>query len=264
MTRDDAVVRFGVFFIIAAGLWLLTPALLYGSDRIGVSALASLLAGIAGNVVCARIFENRRLADFGLGWERTSARDMAVGVALGAGSVALLAAGAVAAGLAAFEPVSGGHPWPLPLLALLLLGGALGEELLFRGYPFQYLVREWNPSVTIAGSGAVFGLAHLATNSHINPLGALNTALWGALFGYAYWRTRALWLPIGLHFGWNVGLVLIGVPLSGTTIRVTGFGLHWSANAFFSGGDYGPEGGVFTTVLAGIVFVVLKRGRYTP
>ena len=47
--------------------------------------------------------------------------------------------------------------------------------------------------------------------------------LFGVLFGYAYLRTSALWLPIGLHFGWNVVLPLFGANLSGFTMGVTGY-----------------------------------------
>jgi hypothetical protein len=101
----------------------------------------------------------------------------------------------------------------------------------------------------------------VALNSHIGGLGAFNTALWGALLGYACWRTGALWLPIGLHYGWNLGLVLTGQALSGTIMEAAAVRMVWTAGEWWSGGGYGPEGGLPTSVLALVVFAVLRRGR---
>jgi uncharacterized protein len=87
--------------------------------------------------------------------------------------------------------------------------------------------------------------------------------LWGVLFGYAYLRTSALWLPIGLHFGWNVALPVFGANLSGFTMGVTGLALHWNAGGnagvLWSGGDYGPEGSLLTTAIVVALFIVLHR-----
>ena len=52
-------------------------------------------------------------------------------------------------------------------------------------------------------------------NENASIFGIGNTMLWGVLLGFAYLRTRALWLPIGLHFGWNFALPLFGVNLAG-------------------------------------------------
>ena len=84
----------------------------------------------------------------------------------------------------------------------------------------------------------------------MNPLALINTAVFGILFGYAYLRSRDLWLPIGLHAGWNMVLPLFGSDLSGFTIfrEATGHELVWRAGAIWSGGAYGPEGGVLASV----------------
>jgi hypothetical protein len=58
-----------------------------------------------------------------------------------------------------------------------------------------------------------------------------------------------LWLPIGLHFGWNFTLPLFGVNVSGLTIKLTGHEMEWSAGTLWSGGEYGPEGSVLTTMV---------------
>jgi uncharacterized protein len=138
--------------------------------------------------------------------------------------------------------------------------GVLGEEMFFRGYAFQYLVREWNPTATIVGSGLIFGFAHLF-NQNVQLLGAVNTAIWGGLFGYAYLQSRSLWLPAGIHYGWNLALTLATSYLSGTTIRAADWYLRWSTSDLWSGGSYGLEGGLLATIAAVPVFLLVRRVR---
>jgi hypothetical protein len=111
---------------------------------------------------------------------------------------------------------------------------------------------------TILPAAVLFGLAHIG-NENANLLGILNTMLWGLLLGYAYVRTRALWLPIGLHYGWNLALPLLGANLSGFTMGVTGYALRWRVGTLWSGGNYGPEGSVLTTVIVVALFLVVLR-----
>jgi membrane protease YdiL (CAAX protease family) len=87
----------------------------------------------------------------------------------------------------------------------MLLAGAAGEEILFRGYGFQMLIRTLGPAGAVLPVGVLFALLH-AGNPHATWLGLTNTAGFGILFGYAFLRSRDLWLPIGLHFGWNLTL----------------------------------------------------------
>ena len=61
----------------------------------------------------------------------------------------------------------------------------------------------------------LFGLVHLL-NPGANHWGLLNTVLIGVVLSVAYLRTRALWLPWGIHFAWNATLgLLFGLPVSG-------------------------------------------------
>jgi hypothetical protein len=111
---------------------------------------------------------------------------------------------------------------------------------------------------TILPTAVLFGLAH-GGNLNSTSWGVVNTMLWGVLLGWAYYRTQALWLPFGLHFGWNFALPLFGENLSGFTMVVTGHTLRWSVGELWSGGAYGPEGGVLTTAIVFVLFYVLFR-----
>src|SRR5207248_6836454 len=123
-------------------------------------------------------------------------------------------------------------------------------------YAFQLLVRKAGAFATILPAGVLFGLAHLG-NQNATLLGVVNTMAWGVLLGYAYVRTGALWLPIGLHFGWNFTLPLFGVNLSGFTMKLKSHEMEWSESSIWSGGDYGPEGRILTTIVLAVMALFL-------
>ena len=135
--------------------------------------------------------------------------------------------------------------WILSLLLFFtaLLFGAAGEEAIFRGYAFQLLIDKLGAFATILPVGVLFGLAHGA-NPNATRLGLLNTGLWGVLLGCAFLRSHDLWLPIAMHYSWNAVLPIFGTDLSGITIEVTRYTYRWDLGPVWSGGAYGPEGGV--------------------
>ena len=106
--------------------------------------------------------------------------------------------------------------------------------------------------------GVVFALLH-GGNPNATWFAVANTAGFGILFGYAYLRSRDLWLPIGLHFGWNFTLPLFGTAVSGLRMNVTGYALAWSAGKLWSGGEYGPEASVLTSAALVALAVYLYR-----
>jgi membrane protease YdiL (CAAX protease family) len=190
------------------------------------------------------------LSDLGLELNLASARNLALGLAGGAGSAALVLAPPVALRTAWFAPIPDSHiSWGIFLFtAAGIAAGSAGEEILFRGFGFQSLLRVWGPHTTVFTVGALFAALHGA-NPNSTWLGILNTAGFGILFGYAFLRSGDLWMPIGLHFGWNFALPLFGVNVSGLTMRLTGFEMRWNASPVWSGGEYGPEGSILTTAV---------------
>jgi membrane protease YdiL (CAAX protease family) len=123
------------------------------------------------------------------------------------------------------------------------------------------------PWATILPVGVLFAVLH-GSNPNATWFGLANTAGFGILFGYAYLRSRDLWLPVGLHFGWNVTLPLFGVNLSGLRMKLTGFEMAWTAGPVWSGGAYGPEASVLTTgVMVLLAYYLWKapiQRQYSP
>jgi membrane protease YdiL (CAAX protease family) len=253
----DVALRVTVFVGFVFLVWFLS-AMLPVEGSLQRSILFTFSAGVLANAISVRIFERARLADFGLGWTRGAGRDLLGGLACGAGAAVAVLAALLALGWVEFEAAPVDPAGAAVLASTLLLFGAAGEEMMFHGYAFQLLVRHLGAFATILPVGVAFGLAHLGNQSS-TLLGVVNTVLWGVLLGYACYRTGALWMPIGMHFGWNVMLPLAGANLSGFTIRVMGYALHASAGGFRSGGAYGPEGSVLTTAVAAALFWAVSR-----
>jgi membrane protease YdiL (CAAX protease family) len=256
---------FVLFAIVAQFLfaWALLP--------FGVlidAAISTFLAATIATALSMRIYEHATLAEVGFPWNRASVANVLLGLGGGIGAALIVLLGPVAEGAAAFVKSPESPPWTGAVLAVIvLLFGGIGEEMLFHGYGFQILMRRLGPFATILPVSVLFAVAHSA-NLNASPLGLVNTGLWGVVLGYAFWRSGDLWLPIGLHVGWNWMLPLFGTPLSGFTIGLTGYTLRWNTSPLWSGGAYGPEGGLLTTAVLVVLFVWLAVkapiGRQTP
>src|SRR5260370_39585573 len=61
------------------------------------------------------------------------------------------------------EPANTWHLGVFLFVMSMLFLGAAGEEILFRGYGFQVLVRSAGPLATILPAGVVFGAVHAST-----------------------------------------------------------------------------------------------------
>ncbi len=252
------LVRVGLFVFLALVGVSLFPVLMRPLGGYLIAGVLGIFAAAAvANALVLRVYERGRLADIGLGWSNASRRNLAVGFAGGAGAALLVV------GVPLLTPFASLHRdpefpggWETALfVGIVLLFGAIGEELLFRGYAFQVLLRELGPFATILPVSVLFGLSHSA-NAGSSPLSLANTIGWGIVLGVAFLRSGDLWLPIGLHYGWNLILPLLGVPLSGFRMGITGYVLDWHIGDLWSGGSYGPEGGILTS------FVLLPLALY--
>ena len=259
-TRTGIIIRVAFFIVITVvGLELLTPMfLLFGVMVAGTVSLGG--TGLIANLLTMRIFDRRPFADIGLRGGRPAARNFVIGLILGAGAAALMLAAPLLAGTGHLVARSNSEfAWKGLLFYLFaLFVAACGEEMIFRGYAFQVLIRNLGPFATVLPVGVLFGFAHSMNPNH-SWLGVMNTMLWGILLGYAFLRSHDLWLPIGLHFDWNAVLPLFGVNLSGLTIEVTRYFYQWDLTPLWSGGNYEPEGGLLTTIFGLALFFALAR-----
>jgi len=209
-------------------------------------------------------FDRRSFRALGLwlycGWGRELLFGVGLGVAVlivGVGISAALRA-TVFHGTAEISPST---LLGLAKIAALLLFAAANEEFLFRGYTFQRLVDSVGALWAVLIASALFGVLHL-WNPSVTPLSTANTVLAGVLFSLAYLKTRALWLPIGLHWAWNFTMgPVLGLPVSGLHVTPTLFRAELAGPQWLAGGAYGPEGGVLLTVVCVVAIFWLARTR---
>jgi uncharacterized protein len=252
-------------FFFALFLWLFVWSGLGAlTGAWAASAVGTCVAAIFTNVVTLRIYEGRKLADIGFHWNRASAHNLAWGLGGGVAAAALVLAAPLVVHAATWQPSGEEAHWrTFAFVAAMLVFGAAGEEVLFRGYGFQVLLRSLGPFATILPVGVLFGWLH-ASNPNVSNLGLVNTAGFGVLFGYAFLRSRDLWLAFGLHYGWNFTLPLFGASVSGIKIGITGYELHWYAGPLWSGGEYGPEASILTSGVLLALFVFLWKAPIRP
>jgi len=241
------ILKVGFFgFLVFIGLVIIGGLLQFAGILIS-GAMGTFATGAIANAFSVRVFERKPLLTVGLNWHSGSFRNLWVGIAAGFGAAILIIGGPVAVGAARFEmtPENPGSWSAAAFVTAILIFGAVGEELLFRGYGFQILLGSIGPVATLILTSLLFGWAH-TSNQNASTLGIINTAGFGLLLGYAFIRSGDLWLPIGLHFGWNWILSVAGTNLSGFTMGVTGYAVRWNAAELWSGGAYGPEASVLT------------------
>ncbi|MBV9609168.1 MAG: CPBP family intramembrane metalloprotease [Acidobacteria bacterium] len=234
-------------------------------ELVSRSVLTILLAG-AFSLLLVTLdgVDGSPLAAMGLAFGGSAVRDSVVGFVFGGVMVALAVMAIAVRGK--FSAVLNFGPASWKLLAevtAVLAVAAMSEELAFRGYPFQRLVEAIGAiGATIITSG-IFAAGHLA-NPHATAYGVLNTAAVGVLFCLAYLRTRSLWLPWGMHLGWNFTLgVLFGLPVSGLSDFAVVVHGAAAGPVWLTGGGYGIEASATGTavITLGIIVVGLLFRR---
>jgi membrane protease YdiL (CAAX protease family) len=152
----------------------------------------------------------------------------------------------------------------------IAVGSGVGEELLFRGGVFRILEDMFGTAIALLVSGALFGAMHLV-NPHATIFSAVAIALEaGVMLAAAYAATRNLWLPIGIHIGWNFAEGgIFGAAVSGTSLGHGILDVPLSGPPLLTGGEFGPEASVIAIAVCSVVglyFIVrtIRRGRWVP
>lgn len=136
---------------------------------------------------------------------------------------------------------------------------AIGEEIIFRGYLLTGLKEAWGDRIGMLIMGVIFASLHLVVSSAAETstlLFILALALPGLLLGWAYLRTGSLWLPIGIHFTWNlVQGELLNLPGNTSNPNIWGAQTRLTGPAWLVGTEYGVEVGLLGCVPLVIVFI---------
>jgi membrane protease YdiL (CAAX protease family) len=179
--------------------------------------------------------------------------------------------GAVAAGVSlAIGAMAGGAEWvreqgtlagyaqAAATTTLILTPAALSEEVLFRGVPLVLLAAALGRGTAVVLLAIVFSLAHLA-NPNVTMLGIGNIALAGVFLGLAFYAPGGIWTAWGAHLGWNAILAALDTPVSGVPFPIPLLDYEPGDPAWLTGGPFGPEGGLASTIALTIAVLVARR-----
>lgn len=218
-----------------------------------VNASAMFVAALAAGWIAARFLEQLSLNSLGLVLKGRWPLNLAMGILIG-GITVSIAAG-MAWLLAGTEFVWSNFSSDqiirsLAVSGVIFLIAATAEELVFRGYIFQTLIRADQTIIAFIFTSILFAMVHQG-NPGANIVGWANTFLAGIWFGVACLKSRDLWFVSGMHFAWNwLQGSLYGIEVSGLTqiaphpiLKEIETGPAW-----IGGGTYGLEGGIVTTI----------------
>ncbi|MFJ6535086.1 lysostaphin resistance A-like protein [Paenarthrobacter sp. NPDC091711] len=199
------------------------------------------------------------LRSLGLTFNRWLPIDVVIGLAITFVAIGLVFVVEMLLGAISVQP--GTLTWTSFVNEVLvpLAGAAALEELLFRvlllsGVAIVLSRLQRGRWIAVLVTAALFGAGHLG-NEGATAVGAFGTGLGGVIYAVAFLTTRSVWLPFGLHLGWNMSQGLFGFPISGHV--VPGWFSSTSSGAeILNGGAYGPEGGI-PGMLARVLIIVL-------
>lgn len=226
------------------------------------SNLINFLAITLSVYIARGYFDRSSLSDLGLRWNIQAARELSLGIAIAAVMmsgifVALWLSGMLTIQSFAWQTTDWGTVFSrlFDYLFIFILVG-WNEELLTRGYWLQNLEQGINRPVAILLTSLVFSALH-AANPNASWTSTLGLFAAGLFLAYGYTATNRLWLPIGLHIGWNFFEgVVFGFPVSGLNVFRL-IEIQVSGPAWLTGAEFGPEAGliIIPAILLGTLLI---------
>ncbi len=195
--------------------------------------------------------DKRPFSTLGLNFAKGWFSELSIGMGMGFGLLTLLflifwATGLVEVTAGAMNSVVAISMFKF-LMVFILAG--LFEELLLRGYAFQAFIEGSNSWIAMILLSILFSVIHMF-NPNFSAGGAINIFLAGMLLSIAYIKTRALWLPTGIHFAWNwTQGPLWGMNVSGMETKNSFLVSTPQGHELLSGGEFGAEGSLISAVV---------------
>lgn len=253
------ILAFVVIFLVLNGSLMFGVRSILGSLP-ATGTLWFLILGVAATVavyVTTTYISKRSFASLGINFNKAAIRDLLAGIFISSLIMALMYAILLSLGYIEFAGFSwwkdNEHTLALiqsaswvSMLAVLFQFAVVAwwEELAFRGIVLQNISAGLNLKWGILLSTLGFGLIH-AGNPNATVLSTVLIMIITFKLVFAYLKSGNLWLPIGLHWGWNFfqasifGFASSG-HLSPSLIAQTPIGPDW-----LSGGEFGAENSVF-------------------
>ena len=252
---EIAQLEFGDRFKTMVGV---TSGIMSASPSIMIVSLFSTIFGIITSVVYCRMMELRTLGSMGFRKEKAGAHYLR-GLLTGFCLMAAITGLSIVTGVnrIAFE---GGNAGVILLYLAGFLVQGMSEEVIFRGYLMTTIGGSHKTWLAVLISAAAFSLAH-AGNPGFGVFSAFNLALFGVFAAMYIIAFDDIWGISAIHSIWNFTQgSLWGISVSGTGGVESIFRTSAKSSiSFLTGGEFGIEGSIFTTIVLGAGIYVLWR-----
>ena len=238
---------YGLRYIVG---YFLAPRVVWIGENQFFTTQLSMLIAVTFSVFFSRVvFDQRSISSLGLELSKNTWFELAFGLLVGGAVMGLIFLMEWSFGWLEFT----GFAWESrPTGSLLVEGGifllvfgsvAWQEELLFRGYWLQNLREGLNLVWAVGITSVLFAVAHWG-NPQFSLLPLVGLFLAGLLIAFSYVVSGRLWMPIGVHLGWNlIGGLVFGFPVSGLQVPSL-VELEMTGPEIWTGGAFGPEAGL--------------------
>ena len=267
----DAATRYraGWTFVVAASwilaLLVISIVLLHvvaGPNGMLLRALVLLGLSLGGFywIALRRVPELRPMSAIGFVQRPSQGREFRLGLAIGWAIAVALVLPALFTGnlhtLLSFDTIHAGQTLYSLLLLLVI---SITTQLIASGLVFRSLVRATSPGRSILAVALITGVSQFFLPG-ADSVRLFFYVVASTLFSLAAVRTRALWLGIGLQFGWGAALTLVfGVgsfywPQAVGLVTSYVTGMRW-----MTGSNDGPEASLWALLVVAAAAVALWR-----
>lgn len=225
--------------------------------KIMIPSLYCTLFGTLISILYVRAFEVRPVRSMGARKRRLVPHYL-LGLAVGAAMMSIIVLLTIITGVSSISVSSSVN---FGLIALFLGGffiQGMSEEFIFRGYFMTTVGGSHHSAVAIGLSAVAFGLAH-AGNPGFDLFVLFNLSLFGVFAALNIILFDDIWGACAIHSIWNFtqgnfyGISVSGTGNTESVLRTTAK----SSSRLLTGGDFGIEGSIFTTIVLGAGVAIL-------
>lgn len=134
------------------------------------------------------------------------------------------------------------------------------EEFLLRAILMNQMSAFGKIGLAIIANSLIFSILHLG-NAGISVMSFVNIFLLGLVFSLIFYLKGSIYMAGATHSIWNMTMANIyGITVSGNkSVGVTYFTTNLKGPDLISGGGFGVEGSLVTTIVLGILLIILSR-----
>ncbi len=148
------------------------------------------------------------------------------------------------------------NPKDFLLITIVLILIAVTEELVFRGYLLNNLLKHMPRQAALILSALLFVAFH-SLNPHFNFIAFINVFIAGLLLGVNYIYTKNLGFAVFFHFSWNfLQGPIMGYRVSGIELPALLF-QNSKGSVLLTGGNFGLEASWLVTITLTITVMLL-------